>query len=533
MNARLKKLALLNGNVLTMDEKRPSAQAVLVHGDKIVDIGTDAQIESQVDDDTEVINLEGKTLIPGFIDCHAHPMWFGLTKRQVNCSTVTSIKEIVDRIREAAEKKKESEWIIGSGYDDFTLKEKRHPNRWDLDAASPKNPVFITRICGHISVVNSAALELANITKEMDNPQGGQIDKDPKTGKPTGVLRERAIDIVAKIVPPPTVDELREAINTASQDFVSMGVTSATDAGVSSADEMVAYQKAIQKDAMPLRITLMYSIDLLSKLKALGITTTFGNDRLKIGGIKIILDGSMTGRTAAVSKPYRDDPGNTGIMYYSQGELNKKVLRAHKAGFQVGIHAIGDRAIKSALDAYESALEKSPKENHRHRIEHCSICSYGVVRRLKELDILPVPQPLFLFGSGDNYKAGLGDEGVARSYPLRSFLDQGIPVSMSSDSLGVLNPFLGIYTAVTRKTFAGKDVGSKQRITIKEAFKAYTLHSAYADFDEHSKGSIEIGKLADFAVLSHDPYRIEPETIKDLKVELTIIGGDVVYRRND
>jgi hypothetical protein len=527
------KLALIHGNILTMDQKRPKAQAVVVQDDKIIAIGSDDQIISQIDASTEVIDLKGRTLLPGFIDCHAHPMSFGLAQKEVDCTTPPggSIRDIIERIREAANEKQEGKWIIGRGYDDFSLKEKRHPNRWDLDVASPKNPVLITRICAHISVVNSVALKLANITKDTENPQGGQIDKDPKTGEPTGVLRERAIEIVSRIVPSTTEEELREAINRASLDFVSRGVTSVTDAGISLAAEVRAYQEAVRKDGMPLRVSMMYSLDLLPQLEALGISTGFGDKRLKVGGIKIVLDGSMTGRTAAVSHPYRDDPENTGIMYYSQDELDKLVLKAHKAGFQIGIHAIGDRAINSALDAFESALQKVPVEDHRHRIEHCGICNPTIISRLKKLRIIPVPQPIFLYGSGESYRAGLSDEGTAWSYPLGSFLKEDIPVPMSSDSLGSMDPLLGIYTAVTRKTFEGKDVGPVQRISAEEALRAYTINSAYADFDENIKGSIEIGKLADFVVLSDDPCTVDSEIIKDLKVELTIIGGKTVYRK--
>lgn len=540
MNTHLRKLALVHGNVLTMDEDNPRAQAVLVQGDKIVAVGSDEEITSQIDADTEVIDLKGKTLLPGFIDCHAHPMHYGLALTQVDCRTppVGSIKELIEKISQAAKGKIKDKWIIGSGYDDFRLKEKRHPNRWDLDKASTSNPVFITRICGHISVANSVALKLAKIMKDTENPQGGQIDRDPETREPTGVLREMARGLVSEIIPPPTVEKLREAINKAAQHFLARGVTSVTDAGVRTAAEAKAYQEAIQKDGMSLRVNMMYSINLLPQLEELGISTGSGDERLRVGAIKMALDGSMSGRTAAVSRPFKDDSENMGILYYSQDELEEKVFRAHKAGFQVGIHAIGDRAISAVLDAYEAAIRKLPMKDHRHRIEHCGICSSTIVSRLKKLGVIPIPQPIFLYGEGESYRAGLDDERVSWSYPLKAFLKEGIPVPMSSDcpataGTELISPLLGIYVAVTRKTDEGKDIGPEQRISVKDALRAYTINSAYAEFDEKRKGSIEIGKFADFVVLSDDPCHVESETIKDIEVELTIVGGKIVYTKKD
>jgi hypothetical protein len=537
---RLNKLALIHGNVLTIDKSNLKAQAVLVQDDKIVAVGSDKEITSQIDPDTEVIDLQGRTMLPGFIDCHAHPMYFGLTLTQVDCRTppAASIRDIIKSIKEVADKKPKAAWIIGNGYDDFKLEEKRHPNRQDLDEAAPNNPVLITRICGHISVANSLALKLGNITRETKDPQGGQIDRDPKTGEPTGVLRETAKSLVSEKIPPPTVKEYREAINNASQQFLARGVTSVTDASIMTAAQAKAYQEAIKKDDMPLRVNLMYAIDLLPQLEKLGISTAFGDDRLKIEAIKMTLDGSMSGRTAAVFQPFKDEPENTGIIYYTQDELDEKVFRAHKAGFQVGIHAIGDRAVSAVLDAYEAATRRMPIQDHRHRIEHCGICSPKIVSRLKELKVIPVPQPIFLYGEGESYRAGLDDERAGWSYPLRAFLQAGIPVPMSSDcpataGAELISPLLGIYVAVTRKTDEGEAIGPEQKISPEEALRAYTINSAYAGFDESRKGSIEIGKLADFVVLSEDPCLAEPEAIKDIQVELTIVSGKVVYEKKN
>ncbi len=537
-DSMLRKLAITNGNVITMDKKKPKAQAVLVVGDKIYKVGSDVEIKSLIDEDTEEIDLEGKTLVPGFVDCHAHPMSFGQALMAVNCRTppIISIKEIAHKIQEAVDKKAEEQWIIGRGYDDFKLIEKRHPNRWDLDKAAPNNPVVITRMCGHVIVVNSRALELAGISNDSKDPEGGQIDRDTETNEPIGVLRGNAEDLIWNVMPSPSVEQLKKGIKQAAKQFLARGVTSVSDAGVERSEVVKAYQAAIWGDNLPLRVNLMMSVSVLEELVTLGILTGFGDDRLQIGAIKIVADGSTTARTAAVFEPYEDAPGNTGIMYISQDELNEHVLAAHREGFQIGIHAIGDRAISAALDAFEIALEKLPRADHRHRIEHCGITNPIIISRLKKLGIIPVPQPIFLYGEGESYRAGIGEDRVKWAYPLKLFIENGITTAMSSDcpatsGAELISPLLGIYVAVLRKTDADREFGPEQKISVEDALRFYTLNSAYATFKEGVKGSIEPGKLADFAVLSNDPYTVIKNDIKDINVELTIVGGKIVYKK--
>ncbi|MDH5200998.1 MAG: amidohydrolase, partial [Candidatus Bathyarchaeota archaeon] len=422
------------------------------------------------------------------------------------------------------------------GYDDFKLAERRHPNRWDLDEAATDNPVIITRMCGHVSVANSLALQMAGITKDSADPKGGQIDRDQETGEPTGVLRGGAMAPIYKLIPPSDMEKLRRAFSLAAEQFLARGVTSISDAGVDSPLVVKAYQAAMREDGVPLRVNLMMSASMLDDLSRLGVQTGFGDDRLRIGAIKIVADGSSSGRTAAVSEPYEDAPGNTGIMYISREELDEKVLASHKAGFQVGVHAIGDRAISAVLDSYEKALKELPKSDHRLRIEHCGICTPAIVERIRGMGVVPVPQPIFLYGEGESYRAGLGEERVKWAYPLRSFLENGIVTPMSSDcpatsGTELISPLLGIYVAVTRRTDSGRELGPEQRIGVEDALRCYTLNSAYATFEDDVKGSIETGKLADFAVLSEDPTRMAKEKIKDIYVEMTVVGGRVAYTR--
>lgn len=533
----MNKLALINGNVLTMDNEKPGAEAVLVVGDRVAEAGSNKGVEKLVTPDTEVIDLEGRTLIPGFIDCHAHPMGFGQSLLNVDCRTppITTIGEMVEALGRAAAGKSEGEWVMGRGYDDFKLREKRHPTRWDLDEAASDKPVMVTRLCGHVSVVNSMALEMAGITKNTPDPEGGKIDRD-ESGEPTGVLRGGARDPLRSLIPKPGVEQLRRGINLAAGEFLARGVTSVSDAGVGDPDTVRAYQLARGEDGMPLRVNLMMSHQVLGELMRLGLATGFGDEWLKIGAVKLVFDGSASGRTAAMTEPYVDTPGNTGILYMPQEELGRRVLAAHEAGFQVGVHAIGDRAINGVLDAYEAALRRHPKQDHRLRIEHCGINTPRIVERIKHLGVIPVAQPIFLYGEGESYRAGLGEDRVEWAYPAKSWMDAGIIVAFSSDCPAtsgseLISPLLGIYVAVGRKTDAERVIGPGQRVEAEEAVKAYTLNGAYATFEEDIKGSIKPGKLADFAVLSDDPTKVNAEKIKDIAVEMTIVGGRVVYRR--
>lgn len=536
-NDEIKKLALTNGNVITVDEGNPRAQAVYIIGERIVKVGSDGEIGGLIDEATDVIDLEGRTVVPGFVDCHAHPMGYGQSLMNVNCCTppMRSIEDIVESVREAAEEKGDGEWILGRGYDDFKLAEKRHPNRWDLDRAAPDNPVIITRLCGHISVANSLALENAGITKDTKDPEGGEIDRDPETGEPTGVLRGGARAPFRELIPPPDLEKLKKSIELAAEEFLARGVTSVSDAGVRDPLTVKAYQAAV-RDGMPIRVNLMMSREILDHLSELGLETGFGDERLRIGAIKMVFDGSFSGRTAAMFEPFKDTPGNTGILYTSQEELNEGVLASHEAGFQVGVHAIGDRAISGVLDAYEAALERLPKADHRFRIEHCGINNPEIVSRIRSLGVIPVPQPIFLWGEGESYRAGLDVKRANWAYPVNTWMDEGITVALSSDCPAtsgeeLISPLLGIHVAVNRKTDAGNDIGPAQRIGVEEAIRAYTLNGAIATFEEETKGSIEPGKLADLVVLSEDPAEVAPGTIKDVGVEITIVGGRIAYNK--
>jgi len=349
------------------------------------------------------------------------------------------------------------------------------------------------------------------------------------------VLRGGAIAPIRGIIPPPDLEKLKRGIELAAEEFLARGVTSVSDAGVRDPLTVKAYQ-AVVRDGMPIRVNLMMSRDVLDHLSELGLETGFGDERLRIGAVKMVFDGSFSGRTAAMFEPFKDTPGNTGILYTSQEDLNEGVLASHEAGFQVGVHAIGDRAISGVLDAFEAALKRLPKADHRFRIEHCGINSPEIVSRIKSLGAIPVPQPIFLWGEGESYLAGLDGERADWAYPVKTWMDEGITVALSSDCPAtsgeeLISPLLGIHVAVNRKTDAGNDIGPAQKIGVEEAIRAYTLNGAIATFEEETKGSIEPGKLADLVVLSEDPTEVAPGAIRDVGVEMTIVGGRIAYNK--
>jgi len=533
-------LALINGKVLCFDHdgKISFTEAVAIKQGKIVKVGRNAEVQKLIGSETMVINLNGKVVFPGFIDSHTHPAAYGTHLLfEVDCSKATSITEIVHIIRQKAENTDKGSWIRAYGYDQNKLVEKRHPTRWDLDEAAPNNPVILTRCCGHMSVLNSLALEKLGITKETPGPEGGVIERDPLTKELTGLLKEKANEMVLKAVSY-RVDELKEGLKRAFQDLLALGVTTIHDLEVS--PELIqAYQELKAEGKLPLRVNLVivdeYSNrDLLSALSTLNIQRGFGDEWLKILGVKFFVDGSVGGRTAAFNEPYVGDPQNYGVIRIDPEILNEKVAIVHKNNLQICIHAIGDRAIDVALDAIENALKNFPKTDHRHRIEHCGVCTPKQLKRIKELGVCVSASTSFIYSVGQVYLQALGENRISWCYPHKSLTEQGIIVAENSDLGASLsaNPFIGIYVLVTRKGSDDKVYGENQRVTLEEAIRAYTINAAYIGFDEKTRGSIEEGKSADLIVLSDDPFSVPVEKLKDIKVDLTIINGQIVYRRS-
>lgn len=525
-------LALANGTVYTLDKDIERTNMVGVANGRIVTIGEEAT-KPYITSKTKKLDLTGKVVFPGFIDAHNHIIRYGLNLMTVDCSSPNnkSINDILQKIKDMANKLPEGQWIIGWGYDDSKLKEKRHPTRWELDSVAPNHPVAITRICVHLMAANSRALELAGVTENTSDPEGGKFDRD-EAGKLTGVVRELAQEHIKKVIPKYTLADICNSIKLAANSYIKEGITSIGEAGVGfttgNSLELEAFQLLKNSGDLKLRTYLMIIEDFLDQLIELGIKTGFGDERLKIGPVKMFLDGGFGGRTAYLKAPYQGSASDRGIVYVNQKELNEKVLKVHKAGFQLAIHAIGDQAIENALNAIEAALSKYPRENHRHRIEHCGLCTPDLMKRLKKLGVLPVPQPPFIYYLGDSYFDSIGNR-VRWAYPLKTYLSEGICPAGSSDRPVVSGaPMTGIHAAVNRETIRGIVIAPEERISVLEAIKMYTKYAAYASFEENIKGTIAIGKLADFAILDQDPFKVEAKHLKDIKVVNTIIGGEIV-----
>jgi predicted amidohydrolase YtcJ len=529
-------LALINGKIITMAGKNRIAEAVAIKGDRILEVGTTPQIKKLMTRGTQTINLRGKTVTPGFIESHCHAKEAGTQLVfEVPVKDADSVEEIIRRIRQKARTLPKAKWVIASGYDDQRLEEKRHPTRWDLDKASDGHPVFLRRLDGHLAVANSRALLLAHVTKGSSDPEGGEIDRVAGTGEPSGLLKECAQDLVTKIIPPYSIAEIKQAIQAACETLGAWGITSFTDALVTH-DSFVAYHELVSEGKLPLRVGLLIPwLSILGEpgyrkeLKALGIGAGFGNEQLRIVGTKFMLDGSMSGRTAALYQPYLNEPGNCGITILSKDELTEGVIEAHKAGLRPCIHAIGDKAIDVVLDAVEAALREKPARDHRIRIEHCSLPTARAVRRFKRLGVLPSSAVSFLYELGSAHLSMIGPRRIKQYFPHRQYIERDIVAVGHSDwPVTSANIAKQIYAAVIRKSYLRETIGCEQSISVMDALRLYTINAAYASFEENIKGSIEPGKLADMAVLDRDILKIPKEEIKDTKVEMTLVGGKII-----
>jgi len=515
-------IVLTNGNIITMNPKKPKAQAIAILKNKIIAVGTNNQIKRLTDKKTKIIDLKGKTVVPGLVDTHVHMLGFGASLNDLNLRGVTSIKEIQQKLQERAKKTPQGKWILGGRWDQEKFKEMRYPTRFDLDKVAPKNPVFLYRTCRNICVVNTKALQIAGITKKTKPPKGGKIDIDPKTGELAGILHTTAMDLIEKAIPKSNEEELERICLLACQKAVEAGLTTVHWI-IESPAEIRAIQKLRANKKMPMRIYIIIPVEFMKHLIELGLQTGFGDNMIKIGSIKILTDGSLGARTAALTEPYSDEPKTNGMMLYTQEELSRLVARAHKANFQLAIHAIGDQAIDMTLTAIEKALAEDPTKNLRHRIEHASVLNEKLIDRIKKLNLIASIQPHFVIS--DFWVIDrLGPTRARWAYPFKTLMHEGILTTGSSDCpVEPISPLLSVYAAVAREKNQG------ERITVNEALRMYTINAAFASFEEEIKGSIEVDKLADLTVLSHDPEIITPEEIKNVKVEMTIVDGKIVY----
>ena len=532
-------LLLVNANVLTMDPGRPTASAVAVAGGRTVAI-FDGKPDVTA---KETIDLRGLTLLPGFHDAHNHMIGFGLSLTEIDLRT-GSQDELYARVAAAAATTPAGEWIIGSGYDQ--TRTGAHPHRDALDAIAPDHRVWLKHTSSHMCVVNSLVLDDLGIGETVPQVDGGRVTTDA-AGRPTGLLEERAQELVGTLTHPYPLTALTDAVDAAGRRYLAEGITSVTEAGVGggwigqSPVELAAYVTARDQGRLHVRVELMVISDVFHSLGAhpsdgidigidLGLRTGFGDDWLRLGPMKIFTDGSLVGRTAAMSAPFEGDPGNSGYLQADSDQLTERIIEAHRAGWRVAAHAIGDRAIDLALDAFADAADQYPRARPRHRIEHFAAARPDQVARAAKLGVIAVGQGRFASELGDGMLAAVGAERSAWLYRQRSLLDAGLVLPGSSDRpVASGAPLLGIHDMVNRRTATGAPFNAAEAITAAEALRAYTWGSAYASKQERTKGSISPGKLADFTVLSEDPTAVAPERIAGLAVLATFLDGDLRY----
>lgn len=510
-------LILSNGKFLTCDPLMPIAAEVEVRDGKILRVRNRiAEAQKSEDVPPKILDLKGKVVVPGFVDPHLH--FFSLAESFVTLNleprnNISSIAHIKERIHERSQNAKPGEWIRGRGYNEFYLEERRHPNRWDLDDVAPSHPVKIAHRTGHAHVLNSLGLERVGISICTSDPSGGIIDRDINTGEPTGLLYEMG-RFLSERISPLTVEEFEPGARRASQELLSQGITSMQDAStLNDFSRWESFRVLKKRGLISPDLCMMLGIESFNTLDVQDFRANF--DSVRIQGIKIILDET------------------TGRLYPSPSELNDSVLRVHQAGFQVAIHAVEEGAIKSACDAIENALRKYPRLDHRHRIEHCSVCPPALAGRLSSLGIRIVTQPSFVYYNGDRYLEMVPANQLSHLYPIGTFLQTGIKVAAGSDApIAPLNPMIGIYSSISRKCKSGKVINVKEGISPLEALKMHTSHAAEVLFEEDRKGSITPGKLADMVVLSGDPTNLPVEQIKEIRVDMTIIRGDIVWTRD-
>ncbi len=521
---------LVNARIYTMDDRLPLAEAIALRGNRILAVGNRADMLRLKGRATTMTDLEGAVVFPGFIDSHSHPDGADeVTGADVN---VRSISAIQDAMRAQAGKTAPGEWVVGFKYDDTKLAEERPANRADLDQAVPLQPAIIRHRGGHTAVVNSRGLELAGITRDTPDPDGGHFGRD-ENGELNGFVAEKALtDVIgqAGVWPEITRGVRQQGVAYLSGLMSAAGLTSTTDAA-GSVENLRAYQDARAAGELKTRISFMpYGpLPLYSELKAASLRSGFGDDWIRFGAVKYWADGSASERTMRMSTPFAGKPDDYGILTMSQAEIDAAVDDAVAHNWRIGIHANGDVTINMVLNAYERVLQGWQGPNPRFRIEHCSLVNPDLLRRIKATGTVPTPFYTYAHYHGEKW-SDYGAEKMQWMFAHRSFLDYGIPVAPASDyTPGPFEPLMAIQSMVTRKDFKGTVWGANQRISVAEAVRICTVNGAYASNEEHIKGSLSPGKLADLVVLAADPHDADPDQIKNIKVLRTVVDGKTVY----
>lgn len=529
-------LVLFNGSIFTADESQPWAEAIAIEDGRIRAVGGNATVRRPEARETD---LDGRSVVPGFIDAHNHYLATGemLAQIDVRYPGVASVGDLVRVISAAAAETPPGEWIRATGFDH--AKYDRAPTRWDLDRATSDHPVAVLHVSGHYVLVNSAALDARGLDDSTPDPQGGELVRDSQ-GRLTGLCLDAAMGLIIPTAVDigshgpnfhveASMDELVAAVDRAGRAFVAAGLTTVCDAQVTHR-EMRGYREAHQRGTWWVRTALMPLSHQLDDYGAIGLAGPFGDDELWISAMKFYADGSLIGGTAAFYEPYGEDGEFGGSLFWEPGQLRDMIVAAHTRGWQVGVHAQGDRALDATLDAFDAAMQAHPRHGPRHRIEHAGCPRFDQIKRMAELGVIPISQPGYLHDSGDEFLRRLGDA-AHMTQPFRAELDEGLTVVISSDSdVASYRPLDTIAAAVQRRTINGTVIGPDQTLTVEEAVRAHTIDAAYALFAEDRIGSIEPGKHADLTVIDGDLFASPPDAIPSLPIWMTMIGGKTVFQ---
>ncbi|WP_080872791.1 amidohydrolase [Oceanobacillus timonensis] len=538
-------LLFYGGTILTMNEKE-EVEACAVRENKIIYAGTLEECKNLLSgEEVSEVNLEGQCLLPGFIDPHAHLMMYGMSYSWIDISypKVQSISDLIDILSKHKENVSEEGMIRGFGFDQRNLKEKRYPTAAELDKVATDRPVQIMHVSGHCNVLNHYFLDLLGIDKNTEDPEGGVLGRDAN-GELNGQLYDSANDYIAKqsgviigehgpnIHMPDSDDNLQNLISVAQEQFLASGITAINDPQVTK-QEMKSYQQAQVNGLLKLRVKMSFLSNYLNDVIKLGLKQNFGDDQLSLGPIKLYADGSLNSGTAYLSTEFRDSSRNKGYLFHEPEEFQELLVKAHVNGFQTLTHAQGDGAIQLVIDSVKEAQSQCPKEDIRHRIEHCGLPSTIQINDIAEMKLWPVPQPQHVYQFGNGVVHAVGDYGENYS-PYGWFKKNNIPIVLSSDApVAPPHPLLAIYAAVTRSTVQGNVVGPDHKITLNEALQGYTIEAAKAMHQESLIGSIEEGKLADLVVLAENPYNVPIEKIKDIQISETWISGKKVFQNTE
>jgi predicted amidohydrolase YtcJ len=524
--AQQPEVVLHNGNIWTVDPRQPRAQAVAISSGRFVAVGSDAEVLAYAGAGTRKIDLEGRTVLPGFIDAHAHPLSSGREHLRMVACDLPTLAAVVGALATRAAKTPAGGWVLGFLYDDSKTE---HPiTSQELDAAAPGHPVIVYHRGGHIAFVNSLALKAAGVDEHTPDPPGGRLEHD-SSGQLTGRVADSAVEPIRRLAPVnDTPESDRAAVKLIASMMNAKGVTSVGDAMATPGD-LHAYQEAHAGGDLTLRVYSIMLVEALDRMIAAGVSTGLGNEWVRVGGVKQFADGSISERTARLSQPYVGMPGSFGLFLNSEEDLYANGKKAAAAGWQLSTHANGDVAIERVLNVYERIQREVPRPNPRNRIEHCTLVNDALLGRMRALGAIPIPFSGYVYYHGEKMHF-YGTERLTHMFAMRSFLNAGLRPAASSDyTASPSDPMMWLQSQVTRTDMKGNVWGANQRISVEEAIRCATLHGAYASFEENLKGSIEPGKVADLVVLGRDPFRADPHSLSTIIVERTMAGGRWVY----